>query len=384
MSDQAPTLPRPSRLERVLCAPDSFKGTLSAQAVASAMAGGVGRADETIACDQCPVADGGEGSLDALISATKGTIHRAIVTAPLGESIEARYGITGDQRTGVVELAESSGLTLIPSDDRDPARTTTYGTGELIAAARDRGCETIILCIGGSGTIDGGVGIAQALGAKFFNGAGQLLDEPLPGARLSEITSFQLPDSLPQISVACDVTNPLCGPEGAAYVYGPQKGASPQQVQQLDIALGHLASLTTIDPNLAGAGAAGGVGFGLAAFCGATLEPGIELILKAVRFRQRCQGADLILTGEGCLDAQSLHGKAAIGVAQAAEDLGVPTIAIVGSVGLGAEACIKPESGGLLADVISLTDRYGLERSMAETAALVEEAVADVIRSQLR
>lgn len=372
------------RLERVVCAPDSFKETLSAQAAASAMAVGVGRVDESIVCDQCPVADGGEGSLDALISATKGTIYRAIVTGPLGESIEARYGITGDQKTGVVELAEASGLTLIPSDDRDPTRTTTYGTGELIAAAADRGCETIILCIGGSGTIDGGVGIAQALGAKFFDRGGQLLDSALPGGRLSEIVSFQPPDSLPKISVACDVTNPLCGPEGAAYVYGPQKGATPQQIRQLDYALGHLASLTTIDPNMPGAGAAGGVGFGLAAFCGAALEGGIELILEAARFRQRCQGADLVLTGEGCLDAQSLHGKATMGVAQAAHDLGVPTIAIVGSIGPGAQACVKPELGELFADVVSLTDRYGLQRSMAETAALLAEATADVIRSRLR
>lgn len=372
------------RLERVVCAPDSFKETLSAQAVAAAMAVGVGRVDESIVCDQCPVADGGEGSLDALISATKGTIYRAIVTGPLGESIEARYGITGDQKTGVVELAEASGLTLIPSDDRDPTRTTTYGTGELIAAAADRGCETIILCIGGSGTIDGGVGIAQALGAKFFDRSGQLLDSALPGGRLLEIASFQPPDSLPKISVACDVTNSLCGPEGAAYVYGPQKGATPQQIRQLDIALGHLASLTTIDPNMPGAGAAGGVGFGLAAFCAAPLQLGIELILQAVQFKQRCHEADLVLTGEGCLDAQSLHGKAAMGVAQAAHDLGVPTIAIVGSIGPGAQACIKPDPGALFADVISLTERFGLQRSMAETAPLLAEATADVIRSRLR
>lgn len=372
------------RLERVVCAPDSFKETLSAQAAASAMAVGVGRVDEMIVCDQCPVADGGEGSLDALISATKGTIYRAIVTGPLGESIEARYGITGDQKTGVVELAEASGLTLIPSDDRDPTCTTTYGTGELIAAAADRGCETIILCIGGSGTIDGGVGIAQALGAKFFDRGGQLLDSALPGGRLSEIASFQPPDSLPKISVACDVTNPLCGPEGAAYVYGPQKGATRQQIRQLDIALGHLASLTTIDPNMPGAGAAGGVGFGLAAFCGAPLQLGIELILQAVQFKQRCHEADLVLTGEGCLDAQSLHGKATMGVAQAAEILGVPTIAIVGSIGPEGEACGKPDSGGLFADVISLTERFGLQRSMAETAPLLAEATADVVRSRLR
>jgi glycerate kinase len=180
------------------------------------------------------------------------------------------------------------------------------------------------------------------------------------------------------------VTNPLCGPSGAAYVYGPQKGASPQQVQQLDIALGHLASLTKTDPNTPGAGAAGGVGFGLAAFCGATLEPGIDLILEAVRFRQRCQGADLVLTGEGCLDIQSLHGKATMGVAQAAADIGVPTIAIVGSTGPGAEARIKPDPGGLFDDVISLTERFGLQRSMAETAPLLEKAVADVIRQHLR
>ena len=209
MSGQARTQTALKRLERVVCAPDSFKGTLCAQAAAEAMAEGVARIDETIICDQCPVADGGEGSLDALIKATKGTIHRAIVTGPLGTSLEACYGIAGDGKTGLVELAQASGLTLIPSDDRDPTRTTTYGTGELIAAAVDRGCETIIVCIGGSGTIDGGIGIAQALGAKFFDSKGQLLDSALPGGRLSEIASFQLPESLPQINVACDVTNRL-------------------------------------------------------------------------------------------------------------------------------------------------------------------------------
>ncbi len=348
------------------------------------MAAGIGRVDESIVCDECPVADGGEGSLDALISATKGTIYRTIVTGPLGESIEARYGVTGDQKTGLVELAEASGLTLIPPDDRDPTRTTTYGTGELIAAAVDRGCESIILCIGGSGTIDCGVGIAQALGAKFFDSGGRLLDSALPGGRLSEIASFKLPETFSTINVACDVTNPLCGPEGAAYVYGPQKGASPQQVEQLDLALGHLASIAKTDPNIPGAGAAGGVGFGLAAFCGAALQPGIELILEAIRFGPRCQDADLVLTGEGCLDAQSLHGKATMGVAQTAMELGVPTIAIVGSVGPGGEACARPESDGLFADVISLTDRYGLERSMAETAALLADAAADVVHSQPR
>ena len=372
------------RLGRVVCAPDSFKETLSARAAASAMAAGVARVDEAIVCDQCPVADGGEGSLDALVTATKGTIHRAIVTGPLGQPIEARYGIGGDRRTGFVELAEASGLALIAPDRRDPTRTTTFGTGELIAAARERGCETIVLCIGGSGTVDGGVGIAQALGAKFFDASGRRLDAPLSGGRLLEIASYEPPASVPKINVACDVTNPLCGPQGAAVVYAPQKGATAQQVRQLDAALRHLASLTTVDPNLPGTGAAGGAGFALAAFCGATLQPGIELILEAVQFRRRCQDAVLVLTGEGCLDAQSLHGKATIGVARAAAQLGVPTIAIVGRTGPGADAGVGPEKGGMLAGVISLSDRYGLQRSMTQTATLLTEATAQVIRSRLR
>ena len=348
------------------------------------MAAGVARVDEAIVCDQCPVADGGEGSLDALVSATKGTIHRAIVTGPLGQPIEARYGIGGDRRTGLVELAEASGLALIAPDRRDPTRTTTFGTGELIAAARDRGCETIVLCIGGSGTVDGGVGIAQALGAKFFDASGRRLDAPLSGGRLLEIASYEPPASVPKINVACDVTNPLCGSQGAAVVYGPQKGATAQQVRQLDVALRHLASLTTVDPNLPGTGAAGGAGFALAAFCGATLQRGIELILEAVQFTRRCQDADLVLTGEGCLDAQSLHGKATIGVSRAAHTLGVSTIAIVGRTGPGADVCVGPGKRGMLAGMINLSDRYGLECSMTQTATLLTDATAQVIRSWLR
>lgn len=369
-----------SRLRRVLCAPDSFKESLTAQEVAAAMAIGVAKADPAIVCDQCPLADGGEGSLDVLIGAMKGTIHHATVTGPLGEPVRSRFGIDGGGKTAVVELAEASGLALIPVHRRDPTRTTTYGTGELIAAAASCGCETVMVCIGGSGTVDGGAGIAQALGGRFFDRSGMLLDQPLTGGTLHEVSRYEPATGLPRIRVACDVNNPLCGPKGAAAVYGPQKGATPRQVRQLDSALSHLASLCRGDPNMPGAGAAGGVGFGLVALCAAQLEPGIELVLDAVEFARRCERADLVLTGEGCLDSQSLHGKATLGVAKAAWDLSVPTIAIVGQTGPGADACVDAAKGGWLAGIVSLSDRYGRQRSLAEPATLLAETTAEVVR----
>ncbi len=366
--------------DRIICAPDSFKGSLSAVAAAAAMAEGIARAEPAVVCDQCPVADGGEGTLDALIRAMGGRIERATVLGPLGAPVEARFGIAPDGRTAVVELAEASGLALIPPGRRDPTATTTFGTGQLIRRAFEGGCETVIVGIGGSGTIDGGTGLAQALGVRFFDRRGHQLEAPLTGGRLGEVARYELPPRGPRIRVANDVTNPLCGPDGAAAVYGPQKGATARQVEQLDSGLAHLASLGSVDPTTPGAGAAGGAGFGLMAFCGARLERGIDLVLAAVDFAGRCGDARLVLTGEGCLDAQSLAGKATLGVAAAASRRGVPTIAIVGRTGPGAEACLDPAQGGSLASYVSLTDRFGLERAMKDTAALVAQVAEEVMR----
>ncbi len=365
--------------DRIICAPDSFKGSLSAVAAAAAMAEGIARAEPAVVCDQCPVADGGEGTLDALVRAMGGRLERARVLGPLGVPVEARFGIAPDGRTAVVELAEASGLAMIPPSRRDPTATTTFGTGQLIGCAFERGCETVIVGIGGSGTIDGGTGLAQALGARFFDRKGNELEAPLTGGRLADIARYDRPRGGPRIRVAVDVTNPLCGPEGAAAVYGPQKGATAEQVERLDSGLAHLASLGSLDPRTPGAGAAGGAGFGLVEFCGARLERGIDLVLEAVDFAARCRDARLVLTGEGCLDAQSLAGKATLGVAASASRLGVPTIAIVGRTGPGVEACLDPAQGGSLASYVSLADRFGADRAMREAADLVAQVAGEVI-----
>lgn len=369
-----------SRPARVICAPDSFKGTLTAADAAKAMRHGVLQAEPSIETDLCPIADGGEGTLDALIPALDGQILELEVIGPLGEQVTARYGVAREVGTGVVELAEASGLTLVPPHLRDPMRTTTYGTGQLVAAARDAGCEKIIVCIGGSATNDGGAGIVQAMGGRFYDQAGRLIEEPLAGGMLERIARFQPPENLPQILVACDVNNPLCGVKGAAATYGPQKGATPRQVRQLDRALAHLASIVGGDPDTPGYGAAGGTGFGLAVMCNAELKPGIDLVLEAVRFHERCAEADLVITGEGSLDAQSLHGKACFGVAKAAQLAGLPTFALVGRLQPGAEELFGPGSGGPFSGYLSLLDRYGEERAMTSPQSLLGELAEEIVR----
>ena len=364
---------------KVVCAPDSFKESLTAVAAAEAMGRGVERAGAGFTADRCPVADGGEGTLEVLVAAAGGEIRRAAVMGPLGQPIETRFGILADGKTGVVGLADASGLALIPPAERDPTQTTTFGTGELIRRAMEVGCSSVIVCIGGSSTCDGGAGLAQALGGRFFDRNDQLITEPMTGGLLASISRFQPPDHLPELRAACDVTNPLCGESGSAAVYGPQKGATPEQVQQLDRNLAHLAVIAGGNPNTPGYGAAGGAGYGLSVLCGATLTRGVELVLEAVKFDQRCQGADLVLTGEGRLDRQSLHGKAGMGVAAAARRLGIPTITIVGATGDGASACLVGSPQGELASFISLTERYGLDRSLRETAILLEETAQQIV-----
>jgi len=355
---------------KIVCAPDSFKETLSAVEVALA-----------------PIADGGEGTIDALVGAMGGEIHRARVAGPRGgeHEVEARFGVGGDGNTGIVELAEASGLALLSVGDRNPMRTTTYGTGQLISAAMDADCVTIILGLGGSATVDGGAGIAQALGARFIDSDGRAIDEPITGGLLMRIARVEAPPAncVPLIRVACDVTNPLCGRNGAAAVYGPQKGATPEQVKEIDAGLASLARVLGADPDTPGFGAAGGAALCLVALCGATVQRGIDLVLDEVHFRKRCAGADLVLTGEGRLDAQSLHGKATMGVAHAAGECGVGTIAIVGSAGDGAERTLH-EHGGALAGFESLADRFGMERAMAEPRALIVEVSTDCVQKLMR
>lgn len=374
---------------KIICAPDSFKESLSAAEAAESMAVGIRSVAMDVDIDLCPIADGGEGTVSALLAATKGQWQQAVVMNPLGEPIDARWGLLGQVRdepvTAVIEMAAASGLELIEASRRDATRTSTYGTGQLISAALAAGASRIILGIGGSATNDGGCGAAQALGVKFHDHAGRQIMDPMTGAMLLDVSSIdatQLDHRMAgvQVVVACDVTNPMTGPGGAAHVYGPQKGADPQQVAQLDAGLRHLAVLFRDQlhqdvEKIAGSGAAGGMGAGLMVLLGGRLQPGVGIVLEAVKFEQRVAGCDLCLTGEGRIDGQSLSGKACLGVAQVARNQGVDTIALVGSVGPQAER--TREAG--LKDFVVIGDGLSVEQSMQRGAELVQRAAGRVV-----
>jgi len=309
--------------------------------------GGVRAVAPDATIDRCPVADGGEGTVAALVASTGGRFESRLVTGPLPErKVRAQFGLLGDGRTAVIEMAAASGLALLAEEDRNPLNTTTFGTGELLNAAAALGVSEILLGIGGSATVDAGVGCAQACGLPVILEGGEPVSatEPLCGRDLDGIVLIKHGRGSAvervKITVACDVTNPLYGPSGAAPVFGPQKGATPAQIRQLDDSLRRLAERLgkTREANTPGAGAAGGLGFGMLAFFNATLRSGVDIVLEAVKLRDRLAGADLCITGEGRLDAQSLHGKAPVGVARMCRELGVPCVAIAGSVGDGAEA----------------------------------------------
>jgi len=335
---------------KVVIAPDSFKGSLRAKHVGEALATGLRRglaalgvADPEL--EVVPLADGGEGTLEALVEATGGALHEARVTGPLGEPVDAAYGVLGDGVTGVVEMATASGLELVPDDRRDPRRTTTYGTGELIRLlAYERKLERLIVGIGGSATNDGGAGMAQALGVRLLDARGQELAGG--GGALAHLARIDASGLVTralglEVIVACDVDNPLTGPDGASRTYGPQKGATEAMVEELDRNLARYADVLRRDlgrdvEKVPGAGAAGGLGAGLLVFLDAELKRGIDLVLDAVGFDRRLDGADLVITGEGKLDAQTLRAKLPLGVAKRAARRGVPVIAVGGAVEPGA------------------------------------------------
>jgi glycerate kinase len=361
----------------VICAPDSFKETIGAAEAAEAMARGAEQVDG-VRAERVPVADGGEGTLAILAPTLEAEVRTAEVTGPRGGTVTAAYAVAADG-TAIVELAQASGLALLADSERDPTRTTTFGTGELIARAVAEGATRVLLTIGGSATCDGGAGLAQALGARFFDADGRLLDEPLTGGTIDRVARAERPPAVPDLRIACDVRNPLCGPRGAAAVYGPQKGATPAQVERLDAALLRLAAVLAGAPETPGYGAAGGVALALSWLGDARLERGIDLVLETVRFDERCHAADLILTGEGRLDGQSLHGKACLGVAAAAARHDVPTVALVGTTGDGADGCLGP---GRLAGYVDLTEHVGEARARAETASLLARFARDVVSSR--
>jgi glycerate 2-kinase len=373
---------------KVVVAPDKFKGSLSAPDAALAMARGVRAAAPSAAVDEVPMADGGEGTVEALVAATGGSFREAVVSGPLGEPVRARFGLLGDGRTAALAMADASGLGLVPRDRRDPSRTSTRGTGELLLAAVAAGARRVILGIGGSATNDGGAGLAQALGFALLDADGRELG-PGGGAldRLDRIDPSRRDRRLDgvEVAVACDVDNPLCGPSGASAVYGPQKGADPAMVEVLDRNLDRLARVVERDLGVAirdvpGAGAAGGLGGGLVAFASGRLEPGVSLVIRAVGLEGRLRGADLCLTGEGALDGSSAFGKTAVGVARLARSLGVPTIALAGTIGAGAEAVL----GQGIDAYFSLCDGpMSLDDALAHAGPLLERAASQAVRAFL-
>ncbi|AIR85208.1 glycerate kinase [Pantoea rwandensis] len=325
---------------KIVIAPDSYKESLSALEVAAAIEAGFSEIFPDAEYVKIPVADGGEGTVEAMVAATQGSIVRLTVTGPLGAPVEAFYGLSGDERSAFIEMAAASGLELVPAAQRDPLITNSYGTGELIKNALDRGVDHIIIGIGGSATNDGGSGMMQALGARLLDQQGNEI--AFGGGALPQLARIEI-DQLDQriqqcrIEVACDVTNPLTGEEGASAIFGPQKGATPELVQQLDNALAHYAEIIHRDLDInvlhiAGGGAAGGMGAALHAFCQAELRRGIEIVTEALGLADQVQDADLVITGEGRIDSQTINGKVPIGVAKVAKQFNKPVIGIAGSL----------------------------------------------------
>jgi glycerate kinase len=370
---------------KVLVAPDSYKGSLTALAVAEAIERGVRAVFPDAEIEKIPIADGGEGTVDALVVATGGRVVETEVSGPLGEPVRARWGVLGDGSTAVVEMAAASGLPLVPQPRRDPRVTTTRGTGELLRAALDAGLRRIVVGIGGSATNDGGAGMGRALGIRFLDGEGRELPEG--GAPLARLARIDLAGLDPRVAaadlvVACDVDNPLTGPRGASAVYGPQKGATPAMVRELDDALGRYADVARAATGrdvsgLPGAGAAGGLGAGLLFFTPARLRPGVEIVLETTGFDERVRGADLVVTGEGRTDFQTAMGKAPVGVAAAAKRHGVPVICLSGGLGDGADDVLAK---GIDAVASTAPAPMTLEEAVAGGAALVEAAAARACR----
>ena len=357
---------------KIVIAPDSFKESLSALDVANAIEQGFKQIFADAEYVKVPVADGGEGTVQSMVDATAGEIIALDVMGPLGQKVNAHYGIlgpmspssqqSGHAQTAVIEMASASGLHHVPRDQRNPLVTTSYGTGELICDALNRGIRHIILGLGGSATNDGGAGMAQALGIHLLNAEGQAL--AVGGAALIELAKLDVSQAHPllaecRIDVACDVDNPLCGERGASAIFGPQKGATPEMVRTLDGALSHYADIIAQSGfaekrHTAGAGAAGGMGLGVMTFLGAQLKPGIEIVMDTVKLDEILIGADLVITGEGRIDGQTIFGKTPMGVLKRAQTLDIPIIGIAGCLGDNANAILDAGMAAIFPIIPSL------------------------------
>lgn len=370
---------------RVVIAPQALKGSLTANEVGQAIALGVQAVYPQAHVDVVPVADGGEGTVQALVDATSGEIVWQTVTGPLGSPVKAFIGLLGDGTTAAIEMASCAGLPLVPQAQRDPRITTTYGVGELLLAAIERGRRHFIIGIGGSATNDGGAGMAQALGASLLTEQGTPIARG--GAALTTLSHISLEQLDPRLQectfeVACDVTNPLCGPTGASAVYGPQKGATPDMVQQLDAALDHYAQLLERDLGqsvraIPGAGAAGGLGAGLLAFLHATLRPGAQLVLEAVKLETYIQAADLVITAEGQIDEQTAYGKSVGAVAALAKRYGLPVLALAGGLGKGYQQVYELGVDGI---AVLPSGPMTLDYAMEHAAELTRDATERMLR----
>jgi len=328
---------------KIVIAPQTFKGSISALNAALAMQEGILRVLPDAETVLVPVADGGDGTLETLVEVSKGEIHKLSVIGPLEEEVPAEWGAMGNGEIAIIEMARTSGLALVPLELRNPLISTTYGLGQTISQALDDGFRKFIIGIGGSATNDAGAGMAQALGVRLLDDSDNELT--YGGQSLSQLSRIDISNLDKRIQeanfqVACDVNNPLTGPTGASAIYGPQKGATPEMVESLDSALGHFASIVERDigvdiRNIEGSGAAGGLGAGMIAFMDGELKPGVDIVLDTVNLDRHLKGADLVLTGEGAIDHSTIYNKAPVGVAERAKKLNIPVIAIAGSLGSG-------------------------------------------------
>ncbi|WP_312049351.1 glycerate kinase [Acinetobacter courvalinii] len=370
---------------KVVIAPDSFKDSLSAQHVAEAIASGWQQVFPDAEIVTCPMADGGEGTIDAVLAACSGQWREQRVQGPLGESVLAKWGWLEAEKIAIIEMAQASGIQLLKPSQRNACISSTFGTGELILAALDAGAKEIILTIGGSATNDAGTGLLHALGAKFLDADHQVL--PAGGLALQNLAQIDLENFDSRIQqtkflLAADVTNPLCGPNGASHIFGPQKGASSQQVLALDQALSHFADVTAQyfgfdQRHEAGSGAAGGLGFSAKTFLKARFRPGVEVIAELNQLADKIQGADWVITGEGKLDQQTLNGKTPVGVAKIAQAANIPMIVIAGTLGQNYQTLYQH---GITAAFSLTSGPSSLEQACHDAAALIHARTVDIAR----
>ncbi len=372
-------------MRKIVIAPDSFKGSLTAKEAADCIERGIHRVIDNVDIVKVPMADGGEGTVQSLVDATRGTIVNVEVHGPLLKKVSAFYGILGDEKTAVIEMAAASGLTLITEKERNPLKTTTYGTGQLIKHALDMGCNNIIIGIGGSATNDGGAGALMALGVRFLDKQGREIG--LGGGNLIklyyiDISEFDKRLRDCSITIASDVDNPFCGPKGASAVFGPQKGADDKMVEVLDKGLLNFAEVIKKDlgidiKDIPGAGAAGGMGGGLLAFLNSQLKRGIDIVIEITDLENKMKGASLVFTGEGMIDYQTVYGKTPYGVAKLANRHNIPVIAIAGSIGKGEETLY--DHG--FYSVFSIVDKpVSLNEAMSDAAILLEKTAERIMR----